>query len=170
MPLLIDKVAKEIALRRWALPEYLHVPVAAVDEVAISGYIGEIQKILIGRSPPSALLVKVTARSILDSALPISKIASSEIFHRPLQVWVHVNYNGYRRAYRKAFPNEDINGKARRAEQRSVFRHSSGLPGALRFAIAPYSLLAFTFAFLAAASWRSSAVISIASSRCANAM
>ena len=36
---------------------------------------------------------------------------SAEIFHRPLQVWVHANYNGYRRAYKKAFPNEDIDGK-----------------------------------------------------------
>jgi hypothetical protein len=42
MAVLIDEAAKEIALRRWNLPECLHVPVAAVDEDAISNYIGTI--------------------------------------------------------------------------------------------------------------------------------
>ena len=40
MPFLIDKAAREIALTQWALPDCLHVPIAAVDEVAIIAYIG----------------------------------------------------------------------------------------------------------------------------------
>jgi hypothetical protein len=28
--------------------------------------------------------------------------------HKVLQVWVHVDYKGYRRAYIKAFPDEDV--------------------------------------------------------------
>jgi hypothetical protein len=31
MPVLIDETAKAIALPRWALPECLDVPIAAVD-------------------------------------------------------------------------------------------------------------------------------------------
>jgi hypothetical protein len=40
MPFLIDKAAREIALTQWVLPDCLHVPIAAVDEAAITAYIG----------------------------------------------------------------------------------------------------------------------------------
>jgi hypothetical protein len=45
MPSFTDHVAKEIALTRWALPECLHVPIAAVDEAAIRNYIGDIEQV-----------------------------------------------------------------------------------------------------------------------------
>jgi hypothetical protein len=45
MPLLIDKAAREVALTQWALPDNLHVPIAAVDEAAITTYIGEIEEV-----------------------------------------------------------------------------------------------------------------------------
>ncbi len=111
MPRPIDHVAKEIAVRRWALPECLHVPIAAADEAAILAYIGRIDQILIAGLPNKALLVRLETLPTLDRSIPITQFASAEIFHRPLQVWVHVNYGGYRRAYRKAFPNEDIREK-----------------------------------------------------------
>jgi hypothetical protein len=38
MPLLTDNAAREVALTRWALPESLHLPIAAVDENAIAAY------------------------------------------------------------------------------------------------------------------------------------
>ncbi len=33
------------------------------------------------------------------------------MFHLEAQVWVHAEYNGYRAAYGKAFPDEDIAGQ-----------------------------------------------------------
>lgn len=42
--------------------------------------------------------------------MPIWDHPASSIFHAPLQVWVHVAYNGYRPAYRRGFPDEDIGG------------------------------------------------------------
>lgn len=111
MSRLIDQVAKEIALRRWGLPECLHVPIAAVDEAAIATYIGEIDRVLIAGSPNKALLVRCENLPVIDPSLPISRYESAELVHRPLQVWVHVGYNGYRRAYKKALPNESIDGK-----------------------------------------------------------
>lgn len=111
MPRLIDNVAKEIAVRRSVLPECLHVPIAAVDEGAIGRYIGDIDRLLISGSPNKALLVRPENLPILDQALPISRCNSADIFHRPLQVWVRTDYNGYRRAYKKAFPGENIDGK-----------------------------------------------------------
>ncbi len=111
MALLIDHVAKEVAFRRWALPECLHVPVAAVDEAAINNYIGKIDRILAVGSPSRALLVRVESSPVLELSLPISKLPSSIILHSLMQVWVHIQYGGYRRAYKKAFPCEDIHGK-----------------------------------------------------------
>jgi hypothetical protein len=43
------------AMRRWGVPECLHVPVA-VDEAAITDHIGDIVKVL---SPGKALLVAI---------------------------------------------------------------------------------------------------------------
>lgn len=111
MALLIDHVAKEEARRRWVLPECLHVPTAAVDEAAISSYIGDIKRILAVGSPSRALFVRVESPPSIDPSLPISKLPSSTILHSPMQVWVHIHYGGYRRAYKKAFPGENIDGK-----------------------------------------------------------
>ena len=111
MTLLIDHVAKDDARRRWVLPECLHVPVAAVDEAAIRDYIGEIERILAVGLPSRALLVRAESLPLLDPSLPISKLPSSTRLHSPMQVWVHIHYGGYRRAYKKAFPGESIDGK-----------------------------------------------------------
>ena len=39
MPFKIDQIARDIALRQCVLPECLHVPVAALNEEAITTYI-----------------------------------------------------------------------------------------------------------------------------------
>ncbi len=108
MTLLIDNVAKDIARRRWALPECLHVPVAAADETAIAEYVGKIERVLAGGAPTRALLVRAEPILPLDPSLPISKVPASAILHLPMQVWVHVRYPRYRSAYKKAFPDENI--------------------------------------------------------------
>jgi len=111
MAFLIDHAAKEAALRRYGVPECLHVPIAAVDEAAIQNYIGEIQQALGRGSPAKAFVVQVKEPPPVDMRFPIWDIAASKIFHQRTQVWVHVNYTRYRHAYRKAFPLEDINDK-----------------------------------------------------------
>lgn len=105
---MVDAVARDIALNRWALPECLHVPVAAVDQDAIAAYVGDIVHGLAKASQPRALLVRVKASPELDPRLPIWSHERSAVFHQPLQVWVHVSYTRYRQAYRRAFPAEDI--------------------------------------------------------------
>jgi hypothetical protein len=108
MPLLVDGAAKEIALRRWVLPECLHVPIATVDEDAIRDYIGNIERVLIGGSPNKALLVTIPKSPKIDPLLPISDYPNAGILHAQQQVWVNIAFNRYRHAYRKAFPDEDI--------------------------------------------------------------
>jgi hypothetical protein len=107
MPVLIDEVAKGIALSSWTLPERLHVPIAAADEQAIRVS----RQVLARGSPNKAFLVTVPETAVIDPLLPISDHANAGIFHARQQVWVHIAYNRYRHAYNKAFPGEDIAGR-----------------------------------------------------------
>jgi hypothetical protein len=107
----IDQIAKETALTRWALPEGLHVPIAAVDENAITTYVGEVVERIAGRALPRALLVRVPAPPPRDERLPIWDEPGSVMFFQPLQVWVDIAYTRYHPAYRRAFPDEDIGDK-----------------------------------------------------------
>ena len=111
MPFKIDPTAREIALRRYVLPECLHVPTAAVDEEAITTYIGDVVQVLARGTPNKALLIRAKEPPPIDDRLPIWAMEGAAIFHRPMQVWVHVAYTRYRNAYQRAFPAEDISGK-----------------------------------------------------------
>jgi hypothetical protein len=110
MALLIDETAKNIALNRWALPECLHVPIAAVDEDAIRNFVGNVERVVSGRGLRKALLVSVPKRVKLDPLLPISNHPNAGILHAAQQVWVHVAYGSYRPAYKRALPDQNIDG------------------------------------------------------------
>ena len=110
MALLVDETAKGIALNRWALPECLHVPIAAVDEDAIGNYVGDVERVVSGRGLRKALLVAVPESAAIDPLLPINDHPNAGIFHARQQVWVHVAYKPYRAAYKRAFPDENIDG------------------------------------------------------------
>jgi hypothetical protein len=104
----IDEVAKELALRRYALADGLHVPIAAVDERAISTYVGEVSQVLSGGSSRKALLILAKEAPPRDTRFPIWDIKGSDILNQRLQVWVDVTYTRYRAAYRAAFPADDL--------------------------------------------------------------
>ena len=42
---------------------------------------------------------------------PIWELPASKVLHERRQVWVHIGLTRYRQAYRKAFPDEAIDGK-----------------------------------------------------------
>jgi hypothetical protein len=107
--LMIDEIASARALN-YGIPRSLHVPIAAVDEGAITSYVGEILQTLSGNGQRRAFLVKTYTAPFVDAELPIWDIPASAMFFHPLQVWVHVDYGRYRHAYRRAFPNENIAG------------------------------------------------------------
>ncbi|MEX0956430.1 MAG: hypothetical protein WDZ83_14620 [Rhizobiaceae bacterium] len=111
MRIATDSAAKEIALRRWVLPECLHAAVAAVDEAAIERYIGAIECVLSGPPHRRAFLVNVGQPPPIDARFRIFRHPNASALHVSLQVWVHVDYSRYRAAYSKAFPGEDIAGK-----------------------------------------------------------
>jgi len=108
---IVDPVAREIALTRWALPECLHIPTAAADEAAITTYIGDIEQVLTVGARRKAFLVKAKEPPPIDARLPIWDLPTASILHRRMQVWVHIGFTRYRAAYRKALPHEPLEGK-----------------------------------------------------------
>ncbi|MGH9959283.1 MAG: hypothetical protein ACREBC_19525 [Pyrinomonadaceae bacterium] len=87
------------------------MPIAAVDESAIQRYIGKIATILAPGMPNKALLVQPREIATINKRLPIWGLPESAILHQPNQVWVHVAYSGYRKAYIKAFADEDFDSR-----------------------------------------------------------
>lgn len=95
--------------RESGLALCLYVAIAARDVNAIETFVGKIVEDLGGpRSPGKALLVETHEPDEPDRRLAIWELPESKILHNPRQVWVHVDYRSYRRAYRRAFPDEDV--------------------------------------------------------------
>lgn len=104
----IDQHATRIPQQSGLLP-CLYIPVAARDTNAIKTYVGRILGPL-ARLPGKALLVEAHEPDEPDDRLAIWRHPGAAILHYPKQVWVHVDYRAYRRAYARAFPNVDLTG------------------------------------------------------------
>lgn len=107
---MIDAIASDYALSRYGIPACLLVPTAAVDEGAIQTHVGEISEVLSRDGSRRAFLVCAHPSSPIDPCYPITDKPNSAILQHPLQVWVHVGFTRYRDAYRRAFPDEPIDG------------------------------------------------------------
>lgn len=105
-----DDFAHDLAKHRFGLPWCLHVPIAARDEASVHSYVGRVIDVVVAGRPSMALLVETEPSEQMDSTLPIwQEPGASNLFRSP-QLWVHVDFKGYRRAYAKAFPAENISG------------------------------------------------------------
>lgn len=130
----IDMLAKEEATRRFGLHPSLHFPVAARDKKAIEKYIGEIKVELSKKGTDRAFLVSVPERHDREMHLPLWQLERSSVLCPELQVWVHVDFSGYRRAYKKALPAESIKGMVmghvlnRNVARLKLFRYVRLLP------------------------------------------
>jgi hypothetical protein len=86
----------------------LYVPVAARSIQAIETYVGRILTPLAKGLPSKTLLVEAYEPEKPDERLAIWSLPQAAILHYPKQVWVHVDYTYYRRAYRRAFADVDL--------------------------------------------------------------
>lgn len=102
----IDLIAARMPWMAGFLP-CLYVPIAARNSNAIETYVGKIQKVLTIQSKHRALLVEAHEPDKPDPRLPIWQLPESVVLHYPKQIWVHVDYSGYRRTYIQAF--QDVN-------------------------------------------------------------
>lgn len=103
----IDQQAIRIPQSSGLLP-CLYVVVAARDTNAIETYVGRIVEGLSRRSPDKALLIEAHQPEEPDERLAIWRHPGAAILYYPRQVWVHVDYKAYRRAYVRAFPDVDL--------------------------------------------------------------
>jgi hypothetical protein len=106
----IDQHAIRIPKDSGLLP-CLYVPIAARDLDAIGTYVGRIEMslspdTLVGR----ALLVDAHEPEERDERLSIWDVPEAAVLHCRRQVWVHVDYPAYRRAYMRAFPEVSLTG------------------------------------------------------------
>jgi hypothetical protein len=106
----IDEEAVRIP-ERSGLPRCLFVPIAARDQAAIERYVGRIARVLDSGETNRAFLVEANDPPPRDLRLPIWEHPEARIFHAPLQVWVHVDFRAYRRAYSQAFPEEALHNR-----------------------------------------------------------
>lgn len=103
----IDLIARDQAITRFGLQPCVHFPIAAKNKSAIETYIGEIRQELSRKNTHKAFLVSVPQLE-KNALLPIWQLERSAIINQELQVWVHVDFKNYRRAYKRAFPDEAI--------------------------------------------------------------
>jgi hypothetical protein len=88
----------------------LYVPIAARDTNAIETYVGRIVTNLAPNSLGMALLIGAHTPEKADDRLAIWDVPEAVVLHYPKQVWVHVDYRAYRRAYMQAFPDFTLTG------------------------------------------------------------
>ena len=105
----IDPHATHIPQASGLLP-CLYIPIAARDVNAIERYVGRILERLAPGPLSNALLVEAHEPEKPDERLAIWRLPEAAVLHYPRQVWVHVDYKAYRRAYQRAFPNVDLTG------------------------------------------------------------
>jgi len=105
----IDQHAIRIPRESGLLP-CLYVPLGARDLSAIESYVGKIVMPLTHDGSSKALLVQAYEPEMPDDRLAIWDVPESAILHYRRQVWVHVDYTGYRRAYIRAFPDVNLTG------------------------------------------------------------
>src|SRR5664279_2603921 len=103
----IDQHATRIPRDSGLLP-CLYVPIAARDLSAINAYVGKVTTSLAPDSSKKAVLVEAYGPGVLDDRLAIWEVPEAAVLHCRWQVWVHVNYTSYRRAYSRAFPGADL--------------------------------------------------------------
>ncbi|MCK5133576.1 MAG: hypothetical protein KAR40_15655 [Candidatus Sabulitectum sp.] len=97
----------DLSASRHGLPDSLIVPVAARDIASVEKYVGKIDERIVGRSG------RLNAFTVIPHFWPVKKEKnvslwshqnSSEYYarlHPSKQCWVHVDYTGYRRAYKR---------------------------------------------------------------------
>lgn len=105
----IDQHAIRIPMNSGLLP-CLYVPIAARDINAIETYVGTIVTDLAPSSPGKALLVEAHTLEEADTRLAIWDVPEAVVLHYPRQVWVHVDYRAYQRAFMQAFPDFTLAG------------------------------------------------------------
>jgi hypothetical protein len=94
-----------LGVQSYGLTSDLIVPIAAADLAAIETYVGTIQKQIPGRIRPTNAVVVVAQLPDRNPLVPLWDLPAADQFYQRLhpskQLWVHVDYTGYRKAWKR---------------------------------------------------------------------
>ena len=93
--------------QRSGLPPCLYVPIGARSIRAIRKYVGIVSRILCRPRSHDALLIEPYIGRPMECELPIWREEGARVITQSKQVWVHVDYSAYRKAYLCAYPETD---------------------------------------------------------------
>jgi len=86
----------------------LRVPVAARDAAAIEKHVGAIVRQIPDHPNSPGYLVMPGTTPDRNPRLPVWELQEASMFHEQVQLWLHVDSQGYRRRFAKALPDLDI--------------------------------------------------------------
>jgi hypothetical protein len=96
---------KEFGVNTSSLTADLQVPIAAESTETISSLVGRITQILPGRKRSINAVVVEAWRPPRDARIPLWKLQAADYYYEQLhpnkQLWVHVDYDGYRNAWKR---------------------------------------------------------------------
>lgn len=94
---------ERLGVQTHGLTRDLIVPIAAADPEAIETYVGMIRMRVPGRKRPTNAVVVEAQRPNRNPLVPLWDECEADRYYRRLhpsrQLWVHVDYRGYRRAW-----------------------------------------------------------------------
>ena len=94
-----------LGVQTYGMSEDLVVPIAARDIETIEKYVGRVVRVLPGRSRPVNAVLVEAARPQRLTRVPLWAESRADEFYRRLhpfrQLWVHVDYRGYRAAWHR---------------------------------------------------------------------
>jgi hypothetical protein len=94
-----------LGVQTHGLPPDLIVPIAAADLEAIETYVGTIRTHVPGRKRPTNAVLVVAHRPSRNPRVPLWDQPEADQYYRclhpPSQLWVHVDYRNYRRAWKR---------------------------------------------------------------------
>jgi hypothetical protein len=98
-----NKEWESLGVQTYGLTQDLIVPVAAADTETIEKYVGIIRERIPGRKRPINAVVVEAQRPNRNPLVPLWNECEADHYYRCLhpsrQLWVHVDYGGYRRAW-----------------------------------------------------------------------
>ncbi len=94
-----------LGVQTFGLPADLYVPIAAASLEAIETYVGRILHRLPGRKRPVNAVLVEAPRPRRTTRIKLWDAPKADWYYRRLhpssQLWVHVDYSGYRRAWKR---------------------------------------------------------------------
>lgn len=100
----VDAHARTTAIEKFALPGCLHLPIAARREDDLYRFVGRSTRVVAAGKPAQAILIDVEWLVPADPELVIWRTPGAAELRRSTQLWVHVDFRGYRAAFERAFP------------------------------------------------------------------